>query len=318
MSLDNGLSVPNHEARRGGGWSDDMQILRDHIPPRRFLERFHDLDGRWGWRRGVTSRSRPRPVVVTLTSVAARLDRVHIAVSSLLAQRERPDAVVLWLDHAIGTRGLTAPLRRLRRRGLDVQFVEDVGPHTKLWYALRRMPEALLVTADDDRIYPRGWLGGLLAAHRRHPGAVVCYRAHRMRPAPGGTLAPYRDWTFYAPGETGPSHWLFPTGTGGVLYPPGALHPDVFDRDAMRRLSPRADDVWYKAMALRAGTPTVKVHAHYREFPSISGTQADRLWTDNRVNNDAQIDAVFTRYGLYAVLAAERDAAGAASDARAG
>lgn len=43
-----------------------------------------------------------------------------------------------------------------------------------------------LVTADDDIMYPKGWLAGLIAARRAHPGEFVGYRAKRVVLEAGG------------------------------------------------------------------------------------------------------------------------------------
>jgi hypothetical protein len=95
---------------------------------------------------------------------------------------------------------------------------------------------------------------------------------------------------------------LFPTGTGGVLYPPGCLHEEVHNIDAMLELCPKADDVWFKAMSVLKGVPVRKVRPRFREFPATSGTQESRLWTHNQTGNDPQIRAVFARYGIHEAL----------------
>jgi hypothetical protein len=117
---------------------------------------------------------------------------------------------------------------------------------------------------------------------------------------PTGELRPYQEWDFFSPGQTGPSLQLLPTGVGGVLYPPGVLPAEVFNEAVFQKLCPTADDIWFKAMALIAGIPTVKVSPTFREYPTVPGTQQQRLmsvnWADN--SNDRQIQAVFQHYGL--------------------
>jgi hypothetical protein len=115
--------------------------------------------------------------------------------------------------------------------------------------------------------------------------------------------APYDAWDWAAPGFQGPSHLLYPTGTCGALYPPGALSDEVFDLATMRRLCPTADDTWFKAMALLRGTMARKVHPDSRAFPHIPGSEVRMLWTVNQGHNDAQIAAVFGHYGLSELLA---------------
>lgn len=245
-------------------------------------------------------------VVVSLTTTPLRLPRAHLAVESLLRQSRRPGRLVLWLSDALGEADLSPQLRRQRARGLELRFRPDLRSATKLLHALVEHPEHTIVTADDDTLYPRRWLEELWDSQRHAPGLVHCHRAHGMRCAPDGTLRSYYDWAWLSPGEQGPSPWLFPTGVGGVLYPPGALHPEVLDVQSFLRLCPTADDVWFKAMALLRGTSCRKVAAHGREFPSVRAMQGRRLGRENRRDgrHDAQIRAVFQRYDLMAQLRA--------------
>jgi len=273
------------------------------MKPDRRLEMWYRIQALLNPLSGVKPGERSPQLNVTLTTVPSRFDRIHITLASLLGQRLKPDRILLWVgDSDGGAPELPRSLERLRRRGVDVRVRPDVGPHTKLVYALREFPDSVNVTADDDRIYPRWWLGELYNAYLAAPDVVHCYRAHGMRFTDDGRLRKYTDWDFFAQGEVGPSMSLFPTGTGGVLYPPGCMHEEVLNLDAMRELCPKADDVWFKAMSALKGVPVRKVRSRFREFPATSGTQDDRLWAHNRTGNDPQIAAVFDRYGLHQAI----------------
>ena len=270
------------------------------MKPERRLETWYRLQSLLNPLSGVKPGHRSPQLNVTLTTVPSRFDRIHITLASLLAQRLKPDRILLWVgDHEGRAPALPRSLERLRRRGVDVRVRPDVGPHTKLVYALREFPDCINVTADDDRLYPRWWLGELYDAYLAAPGNIHCYRAHGMRFTADGLLCKYTEWDFFAQGEQGPSMSLFPTGTGGVLYPPDSLHDEVHNTEAMRELCPKADDVWFKAMSALKGVPVQKVRPRFREFPATSGTQDERLWAHNRTGNDPQIEAVFGRYDLH-------------------
>ena len=116
----------------------------------------------------------------------------------------------------------------------------------------------------------------------------------------GGGIASYMTWRNVEYNQ--PSFNLFPTGVGGILYPPGALHADVFRRDIYLENAPTADDIWFKFMALRNGTETVQVGGRFREFPTIPETQTNALWrvnaTTHRCDNDAQIRNLSALYDV--------------------
>jgi hypothetical protein len=239
-------------------------------------------------------------VVLSITSIPERIDLFLPALGWLSAQTLAPRRTVIWLGEEQFPTELRQEIagRYPLPEGVELRYRPDLGPQTKLLYALREFPEAAIITADDDVIYPPFWVEQLHSAHLAHPGLIHCFRAHAMLLAEDGMPAPYSTWGWLAPGVQGPSQLLFPTGTCGVLYPPGALDAEVWNLDAMRRLSPTQDDIWFKAMALLRGTPVRKVRPESLEFPHILGSERKMLWTVNVGRNDAQLQAVFAHYGL--------------------
>jgi len=269
-------------------------------PQRWLLECFCRLAAHTAREPGVAPCADGPDVIVSLTTTAARLRTVSLAVETLLRQTLRPQRVILWLSDQFHSADLPTALRRQQRRGLEVRFRRDLRSFTKLIHALREHPASVIVTADDDKFYPRDWLQRLRESYRRLPEFVHCHRAHGMILGVGNTLKPYLEWNFRSPGQIGPSLELFPTGVGGVLYPPGALHPEVFNSDAFLKLCPTADDVWFKAMSLLNRVPCVKVAPESDDFPNIHGSQTRALcrqnWRDGTY--DLQIRAVFQEYDL--------------------
>src|SRR5690606_29967954 len=107
-------------------------------------------------------------VIVSLTSFPARINLVHIAIKSLLNQSKRPKKIVLWLGDEFfphGEKTLPKSLLELKQFGLEIEFCRDLGAHTKYFYAFQKYPNNLIVTVDDDIIYPRNLLKVLLNTH---------------------------------------------------------------------------------------------------------------------------------------------------------
>ncbi len=271
------------------------------MKPNLRLETWYRLQARFNLSPGVRASGASPRLNITLTTVPRRLKRLHLSLASLLHQRLKPYRILLWIGEE-SVAHLPWQVDRLRCRGLDIRARPDVGPHTKLIYALREFPDDINVTADDDRLYPCWWLDRLYSSYLRNPSAIHCHRAHGMGFDSAGALLPYRNWRLLSRGEQGPSMILFPTGTGGVLYPPRCLHSEVFNVEVMRRICSCADDVWFKAMSMLNGVSVRKVDPEFREFPSVSGTQDGRLWNMNIMGNDTQLDAVFSQYDLFRQL----------------
>lgn len=248
-------------------------------------------------------------IVVSLTSFEKRIDDLYLCIESLFQQSIRADRIVLWLstDNFPG-KSLPELLQRQVRRGLQVFFVdENLGPYKKYVYSFAKFPDSLIITVDDDVLYPPDMIEMLYKAYLRDPTNIYCHRAHRIQLKGSSKLAPYRKW------QSGiidcqPSRLVFPTGTGGVLYFPGSLHEDAFNSDKFMRLCPNADDIWLKAMSLKNGVLSAKIDdpRYWKDrFLTIAGSQSHALKRKNwhrSSGNDQKMHDVFTEYDLFREL----------------
>ena len=243
-----------------------------------------------------------REIVVSLTTYPGRVYDVHFAVHSLLSQTMLPDRLVLWLSEDEFPRregDLPEALLSLRRRGLEIRFVSgNARAYKKLLPALAAFPDAVVVTADDDIYYPPDWLKTLLAARARRHDAIWAARVRRVS-LPG----PYLSWPVLGDGaEPAPPATLFPTGCGGVLYPPGSLDSRVSDEAAALRLAPSNDDIWLWAMGALRGTPVgacpeaMPILRFTNPAREAGRTDDGRLIDVNKVANDTQIAAVLAAF----------------------
>ncbi|HET6151861.1 MAG TPA: lipopolysaccharide biosynthesis protein [Marmoricola sp.] len=232
--------------------------------------------------------------VVCLTSYGRRLDAVHLAVESIGRGRVRPRRLLLYVAHDDLTGSLPSELARLVERGLELVRVEDTGSHKKYWDYVAGAPETglPLVTADDDVVYPRGWLDDLLRAHRRAPGAVWCHRAKRVLLGPDDAPASYRLWPMC--GSTEPSLRTVPTGTSGVLYPFPMVEQIAAHGSGFIARAPRADDLWLHHIAVRSGHPAGQVRSTPRHFALLPFGTGQSLWQENhRSGNDEVIAELY-------------------------
>ncbi|TXS93962.1 glycosyltransferase family 2 protein [Parahaliea maris] len=248
----------------------------------------------------------PQEIVVSLTSYDRRIPFTYLCVESLLRQSLKPDRLVLWLSRKdFPDEKLPDPLLNQVERGLEIIFHdEDLGPYKKVIYALEQCPDSLLITVDDDTLYPPDLVESLYRAYLARPDTIHCHRGHRLRTDSTGRPLSYAEWGLGQGGHS-PSPLVFPTGVGGVLYFPGALHPEVLNREQFMRLCPRADDIWLKAMSLMQGVPCAVVpdETHWKDrFLTIPGSQGESLKRENwdrRLGNDSKIAAVFEAYDLF-------------------
>lgn len=250
---------------------------------------------------GLNKLMREEKVVVSLTTYPRRFDIVHLTIETLLNQTIKPDDIVLWLSkREVNIGMIPSKLVNLEKRGLTIKYVdENLKSYKKLIYALDEYKNSLIITCDDDILYPSWFVEGLFNTYKQHPSCVVAYRCSYMVKSDSDKLAPYLSWK--TPISKGPSFNLFPTGVGGILYPANILHTDFFKKDLFLDLSPSSDDIWFKAMALLNGVKTVMVNCESIEFPMIRGSQNEALWKINVMQNknDQQLKKVMDFYQLY-------------------
>ena len=249
--------------------------------------------------------NRDTGLIVSLTTHGNRIHAVCYAIESIFAQTWKPDRVVLFLgDKEFEGKTLPLALQRQVERGLEIHYVEDIGPHTKLIPALKAFPEATIITVDDDYMYSFDAVERLVRVHEAYPGAVCCASSVLMKKDQHGGLMPYRSYPFCYPDQDELSHAFLAEGFGGALYPPHCLSEEVFNTICMKELSPQADDLWFKAMELLAGTPVVQMARNRHWFNSVTkeiNVQDDGLRHHNidGGGNDAQLNRLFTHYQLF-------------------
>lgn len=213
---------------------------------------------KWALRRalGLTAPAEVAPgaAIISLTSHTPRFDKLHLTLKCLLMQRavRRGAAeVVLWIgDEHYGN--LPPAVLELVRHGLTINRCEDLGPHTKLIPALSAYPDRTILVCDDDCHYGPEWADGLLSAIDPTRREIPCNRGHLIRLRPDGTARPYLEWSWRLPLDFAHER-VFPTGVGGIAFPPGSLPATVLDRQAFRALCPNADDIWIYANARMNG-----------------------------------------------------------------
>lgn len=240
--------------------------------------------------------------VVSVTSHGSRVGTVHLALESISRGSAKPCRLVLWLNDAEVVANPPATLRRLQDRGLDIRCCSNYGPHTKYYPALEAWPLESLVTADDDIIYPPGWLAGLAGALRAMPDAVHAYRAKLIKTG-DGWVRPYATWPVYTRSDAAEN--AFATGVSGVIYPLPVLEWLRSQGDRFATLCPTADDIWLHRAAHDSRTRIRLIDGVSRHFAIVPSSQkASRLALSNVLGhqNDAQFERVYPRSGQYAWL----------------
>jgi hypothetical protein len=182
-----------------------------------------------------------------LTSYGERLtETAPYAIATLLNQSVKPDRIILWVAYKDKEK-IPDVFQKLTEKGLEIRFCEDIKSYKKLIPALHEFPEDCIITADDDVYYPQNWFEQLIALHKYNPDKVICHRAHGMKVDYNHNLLPYEKWDSCINNQSQP---IFPTGAGGILYPPRCFYKEITNKELFMKLAPKADDIWFWAMAV--------------------------------------------------------------------
>lgn len=221
-------------------------------------------------------------VIVSLTSFPARIDKVYLCINSLLRQSLNADKIILWLADSQFPDGYGVPKKLLDLVGNDfeIRYCKDLRSYKKIFYTAQEFQGDVIITVDDDTLYPESWLFGLITTYIKYPNCVCCYRAHKMV-LNGEKIAPYSDWIGLSPDERGPDMLLVPIGVGGVLYPPNYFDNVEFDFEKIQSMCPTADDLWLKALGIINKYKAVKVNLNSKEWFTIISSQKQALMKTN-------------------------------------
>eukprot|EP01032_Pedospumella_encystans_P013600 gene13600-15648_t len=182
-----------------------------------------------------------KPVYVSLTTMASRLNNVSEAITSLIQARVVPSKIFLVISknpHLLdeGVKVIPDDLLCLAAAGyVNIIFTFNTGPHRKLLPVLKRYwnKDVFIATVDDDLSHAQGYiiLYQLLKTYvmNNQTNAVVALRARRIAfcASVPYRVTKYSSWSI-TKNYNRQEMMVMPTGTGGVLYQPKQFHKVVF------------------------------------------------------------------------------------------
>ena len=260
---------------------------------------------------GITVDKRNPLLIVSLTTIPERINRVYLVIETLLQQSVKPDYLILWIkesdfseEYLRSKKYSIRMLHKQKNRGLKIDFCQDLRSYSKIIHTLKNYPEAIVVSADDDLYYSKNWLKELYESYIENPDFVYCHMARSIKKSNDNRLLPLNQWLGHNDKFQGPSFNIFPYTGMGCLFPPHSLHPEVFNEKIFLNISPHNDDAWFKAMTLMNGVQTRRVNPFSKRLRSIRGTKTKTLASINMGQGqfDLQIEAIFNKYGLYQYL----------------
>lgn len=237
---------------------------------------------------------RKEKIIVSLTTHGDRIHSAHLAIESIARQTVKPDVMVLWLaEDKFSDHALPINIKQQQLRGLSVKYCKDTRSYKKFIYTLKEYPDDIIITVDDDCIYPIDMIERLVNAYQKYPNAICCNLARQMTLGSDNRFLKYNEWK-YCVGANEPSFNVLPIGVGGVLYFPGCFDAEVFNEKIFNELCPYADDIWFKVMAVKNNVKSCTVISHQdftNNFISLDSAFINSLGQLNVISgkNDEQL-----------------------------
>ena len=250
-------------------------------------------------------------IIVSLTSFPDRIHTVVKTIKTLLNQTKKPDRVILWLapeQFPNKEKDLPEELLDLRKFGLTIDWYKDIRSYKKIIPTLKKYPDAIIITTDDDIYYAPDTVETLYKSYLEHPAEIHAHRCDWLRvnikkaclnnkndklidtspqPSHQGEGAQIITWAktrelFKDLHRDEASFRQRLTGYGAVLYPPHSLHKDVTDEELISRTIPTHDDIWLWAMAVLNGTKTRLVKGYSESINYVENSQQYGLCKVNK------------------------------------
>ncbi len=241
------------------------------------------------------------PVIISLTSIPSRINTLHLVIKSLFHQTYRPKKIVLWLNDDLKGR-IPRRLRKLESSLFEIHYSALTCSHRKLIHSLKMYPNETIITCDDDLIYDKNWLGKLYQQHLKYPADIIANEVTQIKIDSDGNYLPGVMWRKVD--LQGKLNSFLPIGAWGILYPASSLSQEIFNQKLFLELTPKADDLWFKGMALLQGTNSRQSEDIPVEPIPIIGTQKISLKKENvgKNKNDVQWLALSNYYDLLSIL----------------
>lgn len=262
-------------------------------------------------------------IVVSLTTIPARLAHLEPTFRSILAQSRRADRILLYLPKVYRRKEFGSYEVPRVPDGVEVRICEfDYGPATKILPAVKEFAgtRTTIIYCDDDQIYDPGWIARLSASSRAYPNDCITDRGLRVgkldararkkdlgyRLSRLATLGLWNPLKRFDAGANGIVEIAM--GFGGVLVRPDFFPPSVFDIPSILWT---VDDIWLSGqmavngITIRQASAT-RLSANAEAAAMSALLDAEIEGKGRNAANQACVDYLRKTYGIWPDTSAGR------------
>ena len=234
-----------------------------------------------------------------MTTYPGRFKSALTAIETISNQSKKPYALVINIAEEDWRAAQLDFIRQAKfafKGWVIVEPCVNLKPANKIIPTAQKHGDNVIITFDDDVVYPRNRAEELLNKHKEYLHNPIAYRT-RMVKFHNKDVTPYGSWHI-SYGDEVPNKLNFPTSVSGSLYPANFFPDSFFDVDKYIKLSHNNDDIWTYFHVLLKGSSFVKGGTEIVP-PGVPGSQESALWKSNvsKGGNDAIISRLEKEYG---------------------
>jgi len=241
---------------------------------------------------GITKEKRTHELIISLTTSSKKIYKLHYTIYSLLKQTMKADRIILWLareEFPNFEEDLPKNLKNLKKQGLSIEWCENIKDYKKLIPTLKKYPNDIIITANDNIFYPESWLEQLYNEYDEKN--IIAHRIKEIKTNEYGKLTPSSWKLKTCVKEEDISIMSFPDGDGGVLYPPNSLSSDIFNQSIFAEID--SSDLWFWAMAIInnrkiKAVPNGYSELNYVDLPEKCVNNEEKLENKNNHNTNTE------------------------------
>lgn len=136
------------------------------------------------WDQFHTDISAKSDIVISLTTIPERIDKLDLTLKSLLYQRMKPASINVYVPHRSfrNNRPYNVPDYLQELANIHICRVDkDYGPSTKFIHALSQFPESQkILVLDDDNIYPENYIEQFNLASQTNQDKIIAASGWRV------------------------------------------------------------------------------------------------------------------------------------------
>lgn len=236
-------------------------------------------------------------LIVSMATYEKRFAVLHVAIRSIIVGAVKPEKIIVWMKESDLAR-MPSRLKKLEKYSVEFRCVEqDMKSYNKIAFTEKLNESNILVTADDDLIYPKNWLAKLIEAFEKEDKDILIgHRGVRIEIDSRGKPAKYVTWKEAPKGLK--SHLVVVTSGAGILFPKNTIKAEYFNFEIINAICPTADDLWIYAIFRANGFTFRSLSTNSNKIVVVNKSQSESLWSENVLNgkNDFQFNNIMTRF----------------------